>query len=616
MKNILLLLRTKNGEPTYGLRDFIIDYQFNIRKLNKEIHQIFDQLKKDIKEEDIVWKKTITEIDIRNHKVGEYDEKLGGFPIITEYEEDIQEFIDSGKKEFESDTKAMNYSTQLQKAFEGKEPININEWKICQKDYENNENLNIFFDRPVTLAIVGLRDISEQLSDYEILWCKNTILETATIIIQDATNRNIGLNMNYVLMEKELALSSFHLLLNFMESEEDRNKVLLIMAYMLIAPFSDHELDNITKYIREVFTHQYPNETKTIWFTVVQYASYRKENPYFYDDHDNSRFQSAKEKEQLFIEKQIRSGKALLDLSTITLDSHFGYLLTRALLMIPYDSDDVELKEFIRHLVLLLIEELKLEEDYSYRYRKDGKQIGFQEVLDIKLYLAELLITADPVFSKLIIDIILDEFFKRKENTFNYIHQDDLFEFSVDILKLSIAKLDEIIAKHSNDYTKKKVIEHFWNVWEHLSEKIKNSRTLYFTRQLLLDTGWKEQATDWQPLQGKKEYYHQMIIDFGASNVQSILNIFSTIGEKTFLPEGLSWLVEILKREPLQLSTLMSVAAEQLVKRLFYNHISEIKKNKILIDDFVWLLNNMIELGSSEAYLFRENVITYKTLSI
>ncbi|KEO73668.1 hypothetical protein [Anditalea andensis] len=599
-----------------GLIDFILDYQFNVRKINKGIHQVFDQLKKDIPEEDIVWKKTITEIDIRNHKIGEYDEKLGGFPIAPEYDKDVQEFMDSGKEEFESDNKAMNYSSQLQKAFEGKESINYLDWQACQKEYSSNENLNILFDRPVTLAVIGLRDISEQLSEKEKMWCINTILETAAIIITDTTSRNFGLNMNYMLMEKELALSSFHLPLNFLDSEEDRKDVLLIMVHMLIAPFAEHEVDKITKYIREVFSSHYPNETKTIWFSVVQYAEYRKANPCFYDDYDNNRLQLAIEKEHQYIEDQIKIGNTVLDLSTVALDRHTGYLVTRALLIIPYASDDAELKEFIRHFILLLVKDLQFEEDFSYNRNRDGRQVDFQEVVEIKFYLAELLIIASPVFSKPIIDIILDEFYKSIADTTKYRFRDDLFEFSVDVLKFSVVKLDDIVANNPDKIIKNKAIKQFWEVWEHLSEKIKNSGTLYFTQQLFLDTGWNEQAIDWQPLQEKKEVYHQMINDFGSSNVQSILNVFSTIGEKTFLPEGLGWLVEILKKEPLQLTALMSVATERFVKRLFYNHITEIKKNKRLIDDFVWLLDKMIELGSSEAYLFRENVITYKSVSV
>jgi hypothetical protein len=72
----------------------------------------------------------------------------------------------------------------------------------------------------------------------------------------------------------------------------------------------------------------------------------------------------------------------------------------------------------------------------------------------------------------------------------------------------------------------------------------------------------------------------------------------------------------MLKKEPLQLTALMSVAAERFVKRLFYKHIFEIKRNKRLIDDFLWLLDNMTELGSSEAYMFRENDITYKSITV
>jgi hypothetical protein len=280
-------------------------------------------------------------------------------------------------------------------------------------------------------------------------------------------------------------------------------------------------------------------------------------------------------------------------------------------LLIPFSVEDVQLKEFIRHFISLLTEDLKVEEDYSYRRKKD-RQIGFQQVSDIKFYLAELLIVSDPSFSKSVLDIILDASYKSIADATTHRLSHDLLEFSIDIIKYTVGKLDDVIANNPDDGFKHEAINHFWEIWEYLYKKIKISSTSYFVKQLFLDTGWKEQAQDWQPLNGKRDVYHQIINDFGAYNAQSILNVFSTIGEKTFLPEGLSWLVEIFKKESSQLTILMSVAAERAIKRLFYNHISEIKRNKKLIDDFVWLLDNTVELGSSEAYLFRENVIVYK----
>ena len=83
-----------------GLGDFIVDYQFNIRRLNPEIHKLFDKLQTRIKSDDIIWKKRLTEIDIRKWEVKEYDEKKGGYIIQPKYENEVIEFVDSNKRVF------------------------------------------------------------------------------------------------------------------------------------------------------------------------------------------------------------------------------------------------------------------------------------------------------------------------------------------------------------------------------------------------------------------------------------------------------------------------------------------------------------------------------------
>jgi hypothetical protein len=103
-----------------------------------------------------------------------------------------------------------------------------------------------------------------------------------------------------------------------------------------------------------------------------------------------------------------------------------------------------------------------------------------------------------------------------------------------------------------------------------------------------------------------------MVDAFGNNNLNSIIKVLSTIGEKEYLPEGVSWVVEILKQNPGERQWLVNESYERLIKRLFYNHISAIKIEKQLMDDYLWLLDGMVDLGSSQAYMFRENVITYK----
>ena len=57
---------------------------------------------------------------------------------------------------------------------------------------------------------------------------------------------------------------------------------------------------------------------------------------------------------------------------------------------------------------------------------------------------------------------------------------------------------------------------------------------------------------------------------------------------------------------------LNSIQGDRLIMRLYNDHIASIKHNKRLMDNFIYLLNHMIDLGSSNAYYIRENVITYK----
>ena len=133
-------------------------------------------------------------------------------------------------------------------------------------------------------------------------------------------------------------------------------------------------------------------------------------------------------------------------------------------------------------------------------------------------------------------------------------------------------------------------------------------------RYLLWDYQDNPNESDWSVLNGKKDFYKKVFLEKGKNNASSVINVFSTIGGKEFLPEGISWLSNLFKSNNIASLSLTSVSSERMIKRLFYNHISKIKNDKTLIDDYVWILNRMVDLGSSEAYLFRENVITYKSI--
>lgn len=594
-----------------GLGDFIVNYQFNVRKLNQQIHNLFDKLQTKVKDDDVMWKKRLNEIDIRKWEVQQYDEKLGGFVIQPKYEKDVEEYVASNQDYFDEQNKAATYSGLITKAHEKEESISYEKWSECHTYYSNHEELDVLLSRPITLAILGLRDFSDKTTENQKNWCLETIAKAIGSILQDTFSRNYSFNMSVNLMEKEIALSSFHLLMQNVSDDEDKNGLIATMIYMLFAPFHDHEIDKIILYVREVFFKEFPVEAKRVWLRLIKYSAYRKANHYFYDDHDVERLNAARESESKFVQKIASEENEEFDLSEISLEHCEGYLLARAFVITPYDIEDKDFESFIKHFLPLLTADLKHEEDYSHNRNADGRQIGFQAVLDAKSYLAVLLLKANSELAKSVLDLIINPIYQHELHSFR--GRDDLWDFSSDIPEKVIYKLDDIISNSSDEELNQKMIANFWVLWQYFYDKIKASGKEYFLSTLFLDIKWKETASHWKPLETKRDFYHSMIKDLGQNRVTSILNVFSTIGEKTFLPESISLLVEIFKKQAATTVALLYPSAERLIKRLFYNHISKIKNDKALIDDFVWILNRMVDLGSSEAYLFRENVITYKS---
>jgi hypothetical protein len=599
---------------TRGLSDFIIYYQFNIQTLNSQIHAVFDKLQTKIKADDVIWKKRLSEIDIRNWEVRPYDEKLGGFVVQPKYEKEVTEFMSSNQDCFEAQNTALTFSSELLKAYEGKETIDLKKWTECYKHYFKSKNTNLLYDRPpVTLALLGLREFSNSINKKQKDWCLETLIQSIVAILRDSFSRNYELTKEFNLMEKEIALSSFHLLMQNTNNKDDKDGIIAMMIYMLFAPLTDHEIDKITEYVRVVFFKQFPDEAKRVWLGLIKYSIFRKTNPYFYDDHDHDRLKKVKEKENAFVQEIATDKRLQLDISQISLEKCEGYLLARAFIITPYDSIDKDFEMFIKHFIPLLTADLELDENYSYNRSSQGRQIHSEAVLNAEFYLTELLVKANSTFSKEILDLIIAPAYKMelKRNK----PKSDVFEFASKIAEYVIYKLDDFIVNSEDENLNKQLIANFWDLWQYFFSKIKSSGKQYFLSTLFLDVKWETTASHWVALENKKSFYQTMVKDLGKYQILSILNVFSTIGEKTFLPESISWLVEIFKNDMNTTVYLFAPSAERMIQRLFYNHISKIKNDKSWIDDYVWILNKMVDLGSSKAYIFRENVITYKSIT-
>lgn len=592
-----------------GLADFILEYQFNNGKLNIEIFKIFDKLQLQIKDNNLGWKKRLNEIDTRKWKVHAYDEKLGGYPIKPIYEEDVAQHLASNQGYIETHNKSITYSTIISKAYDKTEIIDYEKWKECFIYYFQLKDVDPLFDHPITLANLGLSEFSKELLEEEKKWCLETLFYAIEHIIEDTFNPSFNFDRNINLTEKSIALSSLHLLMENAENSEHINGLVGTMIYILIAPFNDYDLDNAINYLREIFFKKYPEEAKRVWLGLLNYSEFLKRNPFPSQLHHESSLKSVEQHEKFI--KKISSHKNLkFDMSTINFQTHKESLLVRAFKIIPYTTIDIDFIDFIEHFIKLLVIDLLIEEPTINKTHK--KQITSKAINIVKYYLAEFLLKVNIKVSKSVLNIISAPIFEN--NSLTEREKKNLFEFTLNVQEQIIYKLDDIITNSNDKCLKDEMINNFWLLWEYLFDEEKKSKQKYFISKILLDIRWKETATHWEPLENRKDFYELIMKELGKNSVSSIVNIFSTIGEKTFLPDSLTLLVEILKAENTSNIVLSYGSAESLIKRLFYNHITKIKKNKILIDDYIWILNQMVDFGSSHAYLFRENVITYKSI--
>jgi hypothetical protein len=386
---------------------------------------------------------------------------------------------------------------------------------------------------------------------------------------------------------------------------------------MLIAPFQNYEINKITQYFRETFFKQFPDEAKRVWLGLIKHSAYKKENANFHDYYDEERNKNAKIKEENFV-KKISSDKNLkLDLSDISLDRCNGNLLARAIIATPFDLDDTDFFNFIIHTLSIVIGDFKKDEDFSSSRNRNSRDIDYESVSEIEKYLANLFLNADYTFSKSVLTTLVSSLSNYTRN--QRYDRNDLNEFVSNTLDYYVLTIYDNGYSAIDSLKNKQQQTNFWNLWEVLFDLIPDGgnhplvqKLLFDIRYLLWDVNGKPNEKDWNLLSGKREFYKKIFHEKGKKHPSSLINVLSTIGEKELLPEGISWLSEILKSNENAILSLSTNSANRMIKRIFYNHISKIKSNRTLIEDYIWILNKMVDLGSSDAYMLRENVITYK----
>ncbi|WP_067151511.1 NACHT domain-containing protein [Pseudotamlana agarivorans] len=591
-----------------GLREFLLHYQINSGLLNIELQTIFDGFYENC-EEDIFWEKAIIEMDIRKYKASIVDEEKGVFQLEVNYTEPVYNVVETFTKENVNDNLSMHYSHSLRQVKEKKSEMSFDEWEIIFEHFSSDETENSIWDSPVTLSVLGLNLFYEKLSKVQKEYCIETIIDALEQIIKETNDRGSFSRLyGYNILEKQLTIESIHLLYKFSEGIVDEKDLDLLVTCLLISNLADHEIRNFQKYFRKIFSKEFPEKAQKLIIIQINYAKFYSENRV---NHYRSQQETEdyKEKEFEFI-KSILIESDLPETSYLSFESYESHFLNNSLLLITSSVNIEFFQNYILKMCELILEDLKLEDDLSYSRSIKSRKTNYTILVDLRFYFNEVLLFNDVNFSKSLIDKLCNPILNNELKNMHNLK--DLYELITGVFNTTVTRLDDLI-NEDNDVERYR--NHFWELWKYLFNKVKASSNCFFVKELLLDVNersWSIKSDNWKGFVNYRIQYNEFVGYFKVKSLSHIISVFSTFGEKVFLPSGINLIVKNLKEDDSGYKSLDSTNAVKLIQVLLNNHIQEIKESQSLIEDFIYILNKMIDLGYCEAYLIRECVITYK----
>jgi len=164
----------------------------------------------------------------------------------------------------------------------------------------------------------------------------------------------------------------------------------------------------------------------------------------------------------------------------------------------------------------------------------------------------------------------------------------------------------------------------FWAIWQSLFEQLSsklnahNHQQLYVSEVLLsalfLDVSWKQDALEWTPLHGREKQIKSLVCLVGSrSNACGLfIRLLSGVGN-FMLPNALHWLADSLRKDNPHEAIQPEDCQYNLVKLLtplVYGKGAMIRRDASLQEDVIFILNAMVDNGSSAAFRMRDYLVS------
>lgn len=595
-----------------GLRGFVIAYCITIGTCNKQIAEMIDRLTAAADPGDLDWKKTLEDIDARRLVLGKQVDVQGkpGFEVQTEYSPEVQEMIEKQAAETTKQHEQMVQANHLRQVFEGKGTLTLADWTRIYDEYKELKELTLLRHAPGLLASIGVRDFWAELSQEQKVYCYKVIQDLATsFVLAGLTNHQLGF-MHVNIYDTAPVMEMLVRILEIPEVWEDAEKRSTIeetIFFAQVAYFEDNNTD-YKKFIKVLHQYYWPTHRElalNMWYGSLALGLQDGGLPSPRGFEKDADYLKAIDTFIADFFKKVRAGEVVVDFKTIDFGKYFPWSLVRAIKLIPDLEPPAVTRQFLSIAVVTY-----LRQNLSEKRRHQDDYHEIKSPLQTKLARI-FLFSAQGVgaqlmdfFCKLLFwETVVDAMKKRKDHS--------LFFFFHDTVKQVILEADQSITKDANN--NQRIATLFQTAWKTLDKITTELDRMAYWSLLLLHINWDEGTRHWIPIEGLQPLLLKYVKEGTALLPGSAINLLATVGDQTMLPEALLVLVSELQRlakvQPLILYK--QTRAEVLVRNLYEYHLEKIREDPTLMAAYRWLLDKLIDEGSTDAYWIDEFVISY-----
>ena len=471
----------------------------------------------------------------------------------------------------------------------------ILEQLASEKDEESQFKL-FYRSVPSYVCVVLLRDYSEKLTAGEAEFCKDIVLDYASMPLRGGFRYQAGDGL-------DASVNILPLLIKKFPKDADRIKETLLLILFDSYPIgmnqrvSGYAVSAILRYSWQ----ESPDDANAIFYGYLLLkpkfdeisesirAENRKKN--IYDFSKVAVIQRFKKECEAEIRKSMSNQHSYSNVQNVAeIDPD---TLVTAFLLVPLKTTDENHKKFLRDISPVLIKAFK-NEDREERLDYALEQGFLNKFAYFVLHSPKEEI---EVYVKPYTELIGD--FRRSRD-------------AAEVLESFVIAEDSL-----NQY------EEFWTVWQVFYPKIvelcSDENRLRYSESIvykyLLALEWKKGVKEWHSLKDReKTFFKKVSEDMGGNSavLYAIAKLLNDIGS-SFASDGISWVSGLLQRNPdisrkeLEVNTVYYL--ENLVRSYILKNRQKIKADPVLKKQILVILDFLLEKASVVAYLLREDIL-------